>query len=203
MAKGKVGILLSGRGSNFEAIYRATESLETHFEVSVVISNKKKAPGLAKAAAFGLSHYHVAPKAYQTKELYEARLVEILNNHGVDLVCLAGYMRIVGEVMLEGYKGRILNIHPALLPSFPGLHAQQQAIDHGVKISGCTVHFVDSGIDTGPIILQAAVRVEDTDDEETLSRRILAEEHRLYPLAIQLFFDGKLHIQERCVTVNK
>jgi phosphoribosylglycinamide formyltransferase-1 len=199
--KGRVAVLLSGRGSNFEAIYRASQQRKANFEVVTVISDKKHARGLERAGELGLNAYHVSPKKLKPKEVYEQRIVEILNEHNVDLVCLAGYMRIVGTELLKAYEGRIMNIHPALLPSFPGLHAQQQALEHGVKVSGCTVHFVDAGVDTGPIILQKAVTVEDNDTEETLAQRILKEEHKLFSQAITLFFENKLKISGRHVII--
>jgi phosphoribosylglycinamide formyltransferase-1 len=199
--KGRVGVLLSGRGSNFEAIYQNSQKPDANFEVAAVISDKKDAPGLARAEELGLNAYFVSPKELKPKEVYETRILEILAGHRVELVCLAGYMRIVGETLLSAYEGRTLNIHPALLPSFPGLHAQKQALDHGVKVSGCTVHFVDAGVDTGPIILQKAVEVLETDDEETLSQRILAREHQLFSKAITLFFENRLKIVGRKVII--
>ncbi|MCK4835080.1 MAG: phosphoribosylglycinamide formyltransferase, partial [Candidatus Aminicenantes bacterium] len=148
--------------------------------------------------------FYVPPRKYRSKNEYETYLVNILKDRSVELICLAGYMRIIGKILLQEYKNRIINIHPALLPSFPGLHAQKQAIDHGVKVSGCTVHFVDSGIDTGPIILQKAVEILDSDDEESISRRILKEEHRLFSKVIQLFFENRLKIEGRkVIIVNK
>ncbi len=190
--KGRVAVLLSGRGSNFEAIYQSSLKEETCFQIVVVISDKEDARGLERAREFGLPAFFVSPKELKPKEVYERKIVAILQEYRVDLVCLAGYMRIVGQQLLDAYKGRIMNIHPALLPSFPGLHAQQQALDYGVKVSGCTVHFIDSGVDTGPIILQAAVEVKDNDTEETLSQRILKEEHKIYSRAITLFFTNGL-----------
>ncbi len=184
--------MLSGRGSNFEAIYQSSLKEETCFQIVVVISDKEDARGLERAREFGLPAFFVSPKELKPKEVYERKIVAILQEYRVDLVCLAGYMRIVGQQLLDAYKGRIMNIHPALLPSFPGLHAQQQALDYGVKVSGCTVHFIDSGVDTGPIILQAAVEVKDNDTEETLSQRILKEEHKIYSRAITLFFTNGL-----------
>lgn len=200
--KGRVGILLSGRGSNFEAIYRNSLKKNANFEVAVVISNKKDARGLERAKKFGLNAFRVSPKKLKPKEAYERKIVEILKEHKVDLVCLAGYMRIVGSELLNTFPGRIINIHPSLLPSFPGLHAHQQVLDHGVKVSGCTVHFVDAGVDTGPIIIQKAVPVEDNDTEDTLAQRVLEQEHKVYSSAITLFFEKKLKIVGRKVIIS-
>jgi phosphoribosylglycinamide formyltransferase-1 len=199
--KGRVGILLSGRGSNFEAIYRKSLEENSNYEVVVIISDRQDARGLARAGEFGIAHFFVSPKEFRPKRIYEKRIVEILFQYNVDLVCLAGYMRIVGEELLHAFKYRILNIHPSLLPSFPGLHAQQQALDHGVKVSGCTVHFVDAGMDTGPIIIQEAVKVEENDTTDTLSMRILEQEHKIYPKAVTLFFEKKLKIVGRKVII--
>jgi phosphoribosylglycinamide formyltransferase-1 len=200
--KGRVAILLSGRGSNFEAIYHSSLKKKANFEIVVVISDKKKARGLERAREFNLNAFFVSPKKLKPKEVYEKKIIEILKNHHVELVCLAGYMRIVGEELLNAYNGRIVNIHPSLLPSFPGLHAQQQAFDHGVKVSGCTVHFIDFGVDTGPIIIQETVEVKEDDTEETLSQRILKEEHKIYSRAITLFFENRLKIIGRKVIIS-
>lgn len=200
--KGRVGILLSGRGSNFEAIYHHSQKRKANFEVATVISDKKKARGLERAAELNLPHYYISPKKPKTKEQYEQELVATLLNHNVELVCLAGYMRMVGQTLLAAFPNRIINIHPALLPSFPGLHGQQQALDHGVKVTGCTVHFVDPGMDTGPIILQKAVEIKENDTEESLSSRILKEEHQLFSQAITLFFENRLKISERRVIIS-
>ncbi len=199
--KGRVAVLLSGRGSNFEAIYKNSLKRDANYRVVVVVSNKKDAPGLQKASEFGLDFFHVAPKSYKTKTAYERAIIAILEEYSVDLLCLAGYMKIVGEELLQAYENRIMNIHPALLPSFPGLHAQKQAVDHGVKISGCTVHFVDAGVDTGPIILQRPVEVRDDDSEDTLGQRILKEEHEIFSEAVRLFFKKKLKIKNRKVII--
>ncbi|MGD2090664.1 MAG: phosphoribosylglycinamide formyltransferase [Candidatus Aminicenantes bacterium] len=199
--KGRVAVLLSGRGSNFEAIYQNSLKPDANFEVIVVISDKKHARGLERAREFGLKAFHVSPKKLNPKEVYEGKILEILKVNDVELVCLAGYMRIVGQTLLSAYKGRMINIHPALLPSFPGLHGQKQALDYGVKISGCTVHFVDAGVDTGPIILQKAVEVKEDDTEDTLSQRILKQEHQLYSKAVTLFFENQLQIQGRRVII--
>ena len=200
--KGRVAVLLSGRGSNFEAIYQHSLKEDANFEVAAVISDKREARGLERARQLGLKAYHVSPRELKPKEVYENKILEILETREIELVCLAGYMRIVGGVLLSGYEGRIMNIHPALLPAFPGLYAQKQALDYGVKISGCTVHFVDAGVDTGPIILQKAVQVKENDSEAALAQRILAEEHRLYSRAISLFFANRLKFQGRRVIIE-
>jgi len=175
--------LLSGRGSNFIAIYEAIQRGDLDATICCVISNLADASGLAKAREFGLNTHCLPSIDVQRKE-YDRRLVEILQPYDPALVCLAGFMRILSPVMIRAFPLRILNIHPALLPSFPGLHAQRQALQHGVKISGCTVHFADEGVDTGPIILQRAVEVMEGDDEESLSARILEQEHKSYWRAI-------------------
>lgn len=199
--KGRVAILLSGRGSNFEAIYQNSQKPGANYEVVVVISDKKDARGLDLARELGLETVFISARKNKPKAVYEQVILDSLTKHQVELVCLAGYMRIVGETLLKGFPGKIMNIHPALLPSFPGLHGQQQALDYGVKISGCTVHFVDSGVDTGPVILQKSVPVLDTDSEHSLSMRILSEEHKLFSKAITLFFENKLKIEGRKVII--
>ena len=187
-----IGVLISGRGSNLQAIIDACEKGEIPANVAVVISNKPEAYGLERAKK------HNIP-AVVFKD--ETEILKALKEHKVDLVCLAGYMRIVGKALLDQYFGKMINIHPALLPSFPGLHAQKQAFDYGVKVSGVTVHFVDKGCDTGPIIIQSAVAVLEDDTEESLAARILAQEHKIYPQAIKLFAEGKLKIEGRKVKV--
>ncbi len=194
-----IGVLISGRGSNLQALIDASERGEIPAKIAVVISDRADAFGLERARKHKIDAVHVNPKDYKDKNTYELEIVKVLKNHQVGLVCLAGYMRIVGQVLLEHYQGKMINIHPALLPSFPGLHAQKQAVDHGVKISGATVHFVDEGCDTGPIIIQASVPVLDDDTEETLSARILDEEHKIYPQAAKMFAEGKLKIEGRKV----
>ncbi len=187
-----IGVLISGRGSNLQSIIDATEKGIIPGKVAVVVSNKPAAFGLERAKKHGIATAVIED---------EAELVKALKEHKVDLVCLAGYMKIIGKTLLNEYKGKMLNIHPALLPSFPGLHVQKAALDHGAKISGATVHFVDEGCDTGPIIIQAAVPVKEDDTEETLSARILEQEHKIYPQAIKLFAEGKLKIEGRKVRV--
>jgi phosphoribosylglycinamide formyltransferase-1 len=199
----KIGILISGRGSNMESIIKACQSGFIPAKVSIVISDNPKALGLTKAASYGIKTAVVERKAYATKEDFEAKIIELLTQENVKLICLAGFMRILSPLFVRQFQGKIMNIHPALLPSFPGLHAQKQALDYGVKISGATVHFVDEGVDTGPIIIQEAVEVLDNDTEESLSQRILQKEHQIYPKAIKLFFEDKLTIIGRKVIVKQ
>lgn len=201
MKKGRVAVFLSGRGSNFESIYRATLKRDSNYKIAIVISDKKKAMGLKRAKKFKLKNFYISPKSFKTKREYNRHIIKLLKINKVDLVCLAGFMRIIDPEFIEEYKNRIINIHPALLPSFPGLNVQKQAVDHGVKISGCTVHFVDPGIDTGPIILQKPVKIRSDDNEDTLSKRILKEEHKIYPEAIKLFFENRLKIDGRKVII--
>lgn len=169
--------------------------------VAVVISNRPGAQGLGKAAAMGIETLVVDSRESRSREDHDAKVARELESRGVELVCLAGYMRLLSPGFIRSFRGRIMNIHPGLLPAFPGLHAQRQAIDHGVRWSGATVHFVDEGLDTGPIILQAAVPVEPEDTEDALAGRILAEEHRIYPEAVRLFFERKLSIEGRRVRI--
>jgi phosphoribosylglycinamide formyltransferase-1 len=195
----KLGILISGRGSNMEAILKAVKKQKIPIKPAVVISNNKDATGLKIAQKMGVSTEVVESKGFSgTRWEYDQRVINVLQKYGVTekngLVCLAGFMRIISPEFIRRYKNRILNIHPAVLPSFPGLHSQKQALEYGVKYSGCTVHFVDGGVDTGPIILQAIVPVKDDDTEEILSRRILAKEHKLYPQAVKLLAEGRIKI---------
>lgn len=201
MDKLKVGVLASGRGSNLQAILDSSLSGETDVEVVVVISDVENAHALDRARAAGVPAIRVAPGRFKTRLTPEAeeRYVEVLEEHGVEVVALAGFMRILHDDFLERYAGRVVNVHPALLPSFPGLHGQRQALEYGVKWSGATVHFVDAGVDTGPIIAQAAVPVMDDDTEESLSERILEQEHRIYPEALQLLAERRLRIDGRRV----
>lgn len=185
----RLGILLSGRGSNFEAIADAIVAGTVDAEIAVVVSNRATAPGLEAARRRGFVALAI-PAEGREREVYDRVLVGVLREHGVELVCLAGYMRLLSSVFIEAFPGRILNIHPSLLPAFPGLDAQKQALDRGVKIAGCTVHLVNEQMDAGPILLQAAVPVEAGDTVETLSARILREEHRLYPEALRMVIGG-------------
>lgn len=194
-----IGILLSGRGSNFEAIARNTACGKIPAQIALVVSNREQAPGLEIARNMGLNTLCVPSKG-KNREAYDQELVAALKYARVDLVCLAGFMRMLSPVFIRAFPGRILNIHPALLPAFPGVDAQKQALDYGVKFTGCTVHIVDEGMDTGPIVLQAVVPVLDSDTVETLSARILKEEHRIYSEAICLMLEDRLRIEGRRTT---
>lgn len=201
--KKKIAVLLSGRGgSNFISIYKSVEAGEIDGEIAVVISNKADAKGLDFAAEKGLNTVFVNPKDYDGREAYDTELVRILKENGVELVCLAGFMRIISSVFVDAFRNRIINIHPSLLPSFKGLDAQKQALEYGVKFAGCTVHFVDEEMDHGAIILQSVVPVEQTDTEEDLSARILVEEHKLYPEAVRLFCADRLKLEGRRVVIS-
>jgi phosphoribosylglycinamide formyltransferase-1 len=197
----RLGILISGRGSNFEAIARNIAAGSIPAEIAVVIANRPEARGLEAALRLGLNAVCIPSKGLD-REIYDRMLLEELSRNAVDLVCLAGYMRLLSATFIRRFPNRILNIHPSLLPSFPGLDAQHQALDHGVKISGCTVHFVDEGLDAGPIILQSAVEVLDGDTAETLSARILREEHRIYSEAIRLVLGGNYRMEGRRVMLT-
>ena len=196
-----VGVLASGRGSNLQAILEASARPGFPARVAVVISDRERAGALERARVAAVEALWIDPKDFGDREAYDRALVRALQARGVGLVCHAGWMRILSPVYVRAFAGRALNIHPSLLPSFPGLHPQRQALDHGAKVSGATVHFLDEGVDTGPIVLQAAVPVQPADTEETLAARILVEEHRLYPEAIRLFAEGRLRIEGRRVIV--
>jgi phosphoribosylglycinamide formyltransferase-1 len=196
-----VGVLASGRGSNLQAILDACATPGFPAGVAVVISDRERAAALERARAAGVEALWVNPKDFGDREAYDRALVHALQGRSVQLVCHAGWMRILSPGYVRAFAGRALNIHPSLLPAFPGLHPQRQVLDYGAKISGATVHFLDEGVDTGPIVLQAAVPVEPADTEETLAARILVEEHRLYPAAIRLFAEGRLRIEGRRVIV--
>ena len=198
----RVGVLASGRGSNLQALLDAGSRADYPARVVVVVSDREDARALARARAAGVSSLFVNPKDHGDRPAYDAVLTKTLEHHEVGLVCLAGFMRILSPVFVRAWQGRLMNIHPSLLPAFPGLHAQRQALHHGVRIAGATVHFVDEGVDTGPIVLQAAVPVEATDTEETLAARILIEEHRIYPEAVRLFAEGRLHVTGRQVSIR-
>jgi len=198
----RVGVLASGRGSNLQALLDAGSRPDYPARVVVVVSDREDARALARARAAGVSSLFVNPKDHGDRAAYDAVLTKTLEHHEVGLVCLAGFMRILSPAFVRAWQGRLMNIHPSLLPAFPGLHAQRQALDHGVRIAGATVHFVDEGVDTGPIVLQAAVPVEATDTEETLAARILIEEHRIYPEAVRLFAEGRLHVTGRQVSIR-
>jgi len=192
----RIGILLSGRGSNFEAIARQIDEGKLRAEIAVVVSNVEAAPGLRRARERGLDVFSANSKGL-SREAFDRQVIRVLEEKRVDLVCLAGFMRLLSPSFIQAFRNRILNIHPSLLPAFPGLDAQRQALEYGVKVSGCTVHFVDEGLDSGPIILQAVVPVLDGDTEESLSARILEQEHQIYPKAIQCVLDGQIRIEGR------
>jgi phosphoribosylglycinamide formyltransferase 1 len=194
----RLGILLSGRGSNFEAIAGNAARGVIPAEIAVVISNNPQAAGLEKACARGIPALCIPSKGLE-REAYDRLVVAELQKRQVDLVCLAGFLRLLSAYFVQQYPNRILNIHPALLPAFPGLESARQALEHGVKITGCTVHFVDEYLDAGPIVAQAAVEVRDDDTEVTLAARILAEEHRIYTEAINLVLSGRFHVLGRRV----
>ena len=196
-----LGILLSGRGSNFEAISRNVQGGTIPAKIAVVISNREDAPGLQRAREMGLNA-RLIPSQGKEREAYDREVVAELREFHVDLVCLAGFMRILSPYFIREFPGRILNIHPALLPAFPGSDAQKQAIQHGVTFSGCTVHLVDEGVDTGPIVCQAVVPVLDDDTVESLSARILKEEHRIYSEAICLLLEDRVRIEGRRAVIN-
>ena len=196
MAK-RIGVLLSGRGSNFEALADSVGGGRLPgAEIAVVVSNREGAPGIERAKERGIAA-RVIPSKGLEREVYDRQVVAVLREFKVDLVCLAGYMRLLSPFFVASFPNRILNIHPSLLPSFPGLESQRQALEYGVKFAGCTVHFVDENLDAGPIVLQATVPVRDDDTEETLSSRILAEEHRIYTEAVRIVLDGKYRIVGR------
>lgn len=198
----RIAVLASGRGSNLLAIMQAISDGAIDGEIAVVLSDKENALALEHARKAGIPAFHVNPKAYAEKAEYEAKLLEYIAEADCQLICLAGYMRILSAYFVGHAPCPIMNIHPALLPSFPGLHGQKQALDYGVKVAGCTVHFVDEGMDSGAIILQKVVPVLDDDTEDTLSARILMQEHKAYPEAIQLYAQGKLELDGRTVKVK-
>jgi phosphoribosylglycinamide formyltransferase 1 len=194
----RVGVLISGRGSNLQALIDAQKAGRLGGELAVVISNVETAPGLDRARAAGVPAI-LCDHRGRSREVHDADMIGRLQEHQVDVVCLAGYMRLLSPAFIETFRGRILNVHPSLLPAFPGLDAQHQAWDHGVKVSGATVHLVDEGLDSGPIVLQEAVPVLDSDDAETLSARILEAEHRIYPRAVSLLLSGAYRVEGRRV----
>jgi len=208
-ARGKrlrVGVLASGRGSNLQAIIDAIEAGKLDARIVLVLSNKQDAAALERARKHGLTDIFLDPKPFagqsDSREAYDRAVLDLLRKHDVELVLLAGYMKIVTSVLVRAYENRMMNIHPSLLPSFPGLDAQKKALEHGVKLSGCTVHFVTEGVDEGPIIIQAAVPVQEGDTPETLAARILVEEHKIYPKAVQLYAEGRLKVDGRRVVIS-
>ncbi len=202
-----LAILISGRGSNMENILKAVKKNKIPIKPTVVISNKSDAKGLAIAQKLGVKTEIMESNGLKGGNWeYDSKLVSVLEKYNVTpqngLICLAGFMRIMSPEFIRHYKGRILNIHPAILPSFPGLHSQRQALEYGVKYSGCTVHFVDEGIDTGPIILQSVVKIKEGDTEESISKKILKQEHKIYPKAVKLFAKGKIKIVGRKTVIS-
>ncbi|MDD5285754.1 MAG: phosphoribosylglycinamide formyltransferase [Desulfuromonadaceae bacterium] len=197
----KLGVLVSGSGTNLQAIIDSIEAGQINASICCVISNKADAYALTRAKSHGIPVVIHENKGFTDRQGYDAVTVEILREYGVELVILAGFMRILSETMVNAFPNAIMNIHPALLPAFPGLHAQQQALNYGVRYTGCTVHFVDGGTDTGPIIMQSVVQVEQDDTEDSLSARIQKAEHRTFPAAIKLYVDGKIKVEGRQVRI--
>jgi phosphoribosylglycinamide formyltransferase-1 len=204
--KVRIGVLASGRGSNLQAIIDAIEAGKLDASIVLVLSNKKDAVALERARKHGLADVFLDPKPFagqpDSREAYDRAVLDVLRKHDVELVLLAGYMKIVTPVLVKAYEHRMMNIHPSLLPSFPGLDVQKKALEHGVKLSGCTVHFVTDGVDEGPIIIQAAVPILEGDTAETLAARILVEEHKIYPKAVQLYAEGRLNVSGRVVHIS-
>jgi len=201
-AVARFGVLISGRGSNMVSLVTAAQAGQINARPAIVISNVPDAPGLVRAGELGVETAVVDHRAATTREDHDRRMLEVLRSHDVRLVCLAGYVRLLSAVLVEAFPSSVLNIHPSLLPAFPGLHAQRQALEYGVKRTGCTVHFVDEQLDHGPILLQEVVDVRDDDDEQTLAARILEVEHRLYPEAVRLFFENRVHAEGRRVKIE-
>jgi len=199
--KKRIGVLFSGRGSNFEALAESVAAGRIpNAEIAIALSNREDAPGIEKARARGIEALVISSKGLE-REAYDKLVIAALQAKQVDLVCLAGYMRLLSPQFVAAYRNRILNIHPSLLPSFPGLEAQRQALEHGAKFSGCTVHFVDENLDAGPIVLQACVPIEDNDTPETLAERILHEEHRIYAEAVRIVLEGRYRMEGRRVLI--
>jgi phosphoribosylglycinamide formyltransferase-1 len=198
-----LGVLISGSGTNLQSIIDAIEAHKLDAKIEVVLSNKADAYGLVRAQNHGIPTVVLEHKDFPSREGYDQAVVDLLRARGIELVVLAGFMRLLSPVFVQAYSNRIMNIHPALLPAFPGLHVQKKAVEHGVRFSGCTVHFVNEECDEGPIIIQAVVPVFSDDTEETLAARILTQEHRIYPRAIQLYAEGRLHIIGRKVLVDR
>ena len=197
-----IGVLASGRGSNFQSIIDHIKSGYLNAVIAVLITDNSKAYAIERANKNNIEVLIISPKSFPDKDFYYKHIAGELKKRGVGLVVLAGFMRVVGKPLINEFHNRIINIHPALLPSFPGLHGQKQAVDYGAKISGCTVHFVDEGVDTGPVIIQAAVPVFHDDTEETLSERILKQEHKIFPLAVKLFAEQRITVEGRKVIVK-
>lgn len=198
----QLAVLASGRGSNFDALCQAIERGDLNADIKVLVSDKENAPALEKARKRNIEAVYLNPRSYNNRDEYETELVKRLKGEQVTVVALAGYMRLVGPVLLKHFRYRIVNIHPALLPAFPGLQAQQQAVDYGVRYSGCTVHIVDAGMDTGPILMQAVVPVLPDDNGDTLAERILIEEHQIYWRSLQLLAQGRVYIDGRKAVIK-
>jgi phosphoribosylglycinamide formyltransferase-1 len=198
-----IGVLASGRGSNFQSIIDSINSGFIKARIAVLITDNPEAYAIERAKKHNIESLTISPEDFSGKDSYYSHIAKELKSRNVELVVLAGFMRVVGKPLIKGFQNKIMNIHPALLPSFPGLHGQKQAVDYGVKISGCTVHFVDEGVDTGPIIIQAAVPAYENDTEDSLSERILKEEHKIFTLAIKLFSEGKIAVEGRKVSIKE
>ena len=197
----RIAVLISGRGSHLKNLIDCCARGDIRANVGVVISNKSDAPGLQFARDAGLESVILSHKQYPSREEYDEELVRIINDRKADLVCLAGFMRLLSPVLIRAFPLRIMNVHPSLLPAFPGLHAQRQAVEYGVKVTGVTVHFVDEGLDSGPIILQNIIEVKPSDTEETLSERLLPLEHKTYAEAVRLFCENRIKVEGRTVTL--
>jgi len=202
MSNLRLGILASGRGSNFQSIIDAINSRRLRVEIAVLITDNPSSFAIERAKKHGIEYLVMSPKEYSSKDDYFIKIAEELRKRDVGLIILAGFMRIVRKPLIDIFPNRVMNIHPALLPAFPGLRGQRQALEYGVRISGCTVHFVDEGMDTGPIIIQAALPVSQDDTEETLSERILKLEHKIYPEAIRLFSEGMIEVEGKSVRIK-
>jgi phosphoribosylglycinamide formyltransferase-1 len=198
----RLGVLASGRGSNFQSIIDSIESGFLKAKIAILMTDNPDAYAVERAKKHDIESLVLRPKDFADSNAYYSRIADELKRRGVELVILAGFMRVVGKALIDRYRNRIMNIHPALLPSFPGLHGQKQATDYGVKISGCTVHFVDEGMDTGPIIIQAAVPAYHDDTEDALSERILKQEHMIFPYAIKLYSEGRISVEGRKVNIK-
>ncbi len=199
----KIAVLASGRGSNFQSIQDVIEEGKIKAKIVLLVTDNRKAQALERAGNHGIETLFLNPKEFSEREAFDSAIASALKKRQIGLVLLAGYMRVVSRNLIRPFKNKIMNIHPALLPSFPGLHGQADACNYGAKIAGCTVHFVDEGIDTGPVIIQAAVPAYDDDTEETLSVRILRCEHKIYPKAVKLFAEGRLEVDGRKVRIKK
>ncbi|SNR79896.1 phosphoribosylglycinamide formyltransferase [Desulfurobacterium atlanticum] len=198
----RIAVFASGRGTNFEKIADGIVSGKINGEIALLFTDRKEAPVIEKAKERGIEVVFLSPSKFESRESYDREILNILERYKIDLICLAGYMRIVTPVLIEPFKHRILNIHPSLLPAFPGLNVQKKAVDYGVKISGATVHIVDTGVDTGPVVVQAAVPVDINDTDKSLSEKILRWEHRIYPQAVKWFVDGRVKVVGRKVVIE-